>query len=216
MNVLGHSTGTSLAVQHVSGQPGRLAATLQPNPVGWDGWLQNPDPVNRISSGGVLDRTIAIRPACYRAFLYKCAWHDGSTWHLPAITQALKIGGTSPVTSADRPYETHAWGDAIGVPGIHGDALSWGDSRWNMDGTSLLDFSSGLNGDNIFRLAEEGGVCLDHQIPPYSHHDLFIVALQYVVFLHSGLYDVKIGAANQKAWIRACVCRVDAQEGGES
>ena len=215
MIALGHCTDAGLAVQHVSQQPGRLAASVLPILVSWSGWLQNPHPVNRWGDGRI-NRTIAVRPACWRAFLYRCAWHDGTTWHLPALTQALKIGGTSPITSTERPYETHAWGAGGAIPGIGGDWVSWGESGWNMDGTSLLDFASGLNGENIFRLAQESGVCLDHQIPPYAHHDLFIIAQQYVVYDRSEHPDVKIGAANQKAIIHACACRVDAQEGGGS
>lgn len=214
MIVLGHQTGASLAVQHVSEQPGRLAASVLPIRVTWGGWLQSPHPVDRRGVGGI-NRDIAIRPACYRAFLYKCAWHDGATWHLPDLTQALKIGGNAPITSTERPYQTHAWGNDWGVQSIGGDFVSWGESGWNMDGTSALEFASGLTGENIFRLAQESGLCLDHQIPPYAHHDLFIVALQYVIYDRSGLHGVKVGAANQRATIHACVCRVDAQEGGE-
>ena len=201
MNVLGHSTGTSLAVQHVSGQSGRLAATPADVAVfglfiPWDG---DEDELYTFWS--------TANFPWIKAF-YKCAYHDGATWTLPAVTQVIRYGGAGDdVPSSGRPYWTHGWP----TPG-------WTDySFFKMAGTDIAAALGGgavataiagyFAGAYVYSAATDANsglpACgLEFGIPPYAHHDLAIE-----VFL--AWQDSTIGTI-LLCW--ASACRVDAQE----
>lgn len=207
MNVLGHSTGASLAVQHVSGQNGRLAATPADVAVfylfiPWDG------------DEGEYRTFWASAP--YIIVFYKCAYHNGSTWVLPSITQVIRDGGSGDdVPSSGRPYWTHVW-PPVGQSGsdYSGFKMAGTDIATALGGGSVATAMAGyFAGANVYAAASQlyadGGLpaCgLEFGIPPNAHHDLAIE------LLHS-TYSSIDGALGTLFVCWASACRVDAQEG---
>ena len=210
--ILGHHTGNGLAIQGVSGQTVLMAGNVPPSSEGSRnghylysqlvtraGYIPAIPPDPEAGRAGISDR----------GFLFMNAYHDGATWVLPDLTQALKryspsnpdYGSRVIVSSTDRPYVTHAWG---GYYEMFDSLFSktypwlpyWSQTNWGMVGTSFGHLAGYITGDLIFGIVSSK--CLSHAIPQYSRHDLFIIVEA------SSEYGANVT-------VHACVCRVDRQ-----
>ncbi len=210
MIILGHNTGESLAVQHVSQQPGRLGASVEPLRLDWEGWEIRPHPLTPETDPDWYKWKIV--PFCYRAFIYKCAWRDNVTWHLPSPSGIYRLHQTEPaaVLPDERPWVTHAW-DVT-------DGQDWG--RWVDDAAvGMADFTFG-DGAALFELAQARfGSGLDYLIPPGAHHDLIVIGQAFRAYYRwraadgESESDARTKPANRYLMITASACRVDQQEG---
>ena len=210
MRVKGYKTLAGLALQHVAGQSGRLAASDPPLIVTFSGWEEATHPYSSFQRADAY----RIRAYCLRVFVYKCAYWTGTAWVLPAASGIFRVVNAGGQTDwgAGRPYETPAWpwnkydtlgGGAI-VPGLL------------QSDTGNGDFT--LSGSRIYALAlAQHGDCLPFLIPPGSHHDMIIVgecfkrvAKKYpLVSEDPDVYQAKdVQTANRRLYCHVSACMV--------
>lgn len=165
MTIIGDIGTSDRAAHRVSGPAQIMAATVEPYRVEFGGWelAEHPWPSYQRADG------YRVRATCLRCFLYKCAWRDAETWHLPEPTAIFSpLGGNSSETPMEWPRQRPYW------------SLSWLEliERSHGQRADAGDFAFG--GDTIFRLATERyGAGLDGLIPPGAKHDLLVIGLAY-------------------------------------
>ena len=174
--ILGQQLDAELAAQRVSGADQIMAAAAEPYQVEFSGWelAEHPWPSYQRADG------YRVRATCLRLFLYRCAYRDGTTWHLPDPTAIFSPAWhtTTPIAwPRERPYWSLSWhyGFTIHVyAGFYFEA--WPEQI--EERSAFGDFA--FTGDTIERVGRERyGAGLDGLVPPFAQHDLLILGMAY-------------------------------------
>ena len=179
--ILGQQLDAELAAQRVSGADQIMAAAAEPYQVEFSGWelAEHPWPSYQRADG------YRVRATCLRLFLYRCAYRDGTTWHLPDPTAIFSPAWhtTTPIAwPRERPYFALSW-----CHNLHFlFPIEISDGYWTFyfrpeqieERIGAADFA--FTGDTIERIARERyGVGLDGLVPPFAQHDLLILGMAY-------------------------------------
>lgn len=142
-------------------------------------WTVEPD----FPHVGLAGRPDTLAARCWRILLYSCAWHDGSTYHLPdpIILGPRKGPPGHPTTS---PYRTCCWdygGNPIYSHNKLGEPIYYGPA-------DITNPASGtLTGDRLFGLIRAAyGACCPagpaaflSQVPAEMYHDLRVTLVSW-------------------------------------
>jgi len=208
MMVIGDTSARERVAHRLAGSAAFAVATAEPYRVEFDGWelAEHPWPVYQ--------RTDAYRivVSCARVFLFRCAWRDSETWHLPAPTAILTpTRGSGPFGAwlYERPYVSLSWcRDGATVRGRAARRRSHVGASVDFVASDMAAATAGdfaFGGDTIFRLAAAAhGAGLDGLIPTGAMHDLIVFGTAWNRVAKKG-NTKSVTAANRRLW---CIANI--------